>query len=553
MSKWQEIAKVKEEGEVDLAYLILQSRGYSKNQIDKFLNPDYSLHLHDPFALNDMDKAVKRIKKAISQKEKIVIYGDYDIDGMTATALLLDGLKSFGLNTSYYIPDRFEEGYGLNDNAIKNFKKDGIDLIITVDCGIGAEKQIALAKKLNIDVIVTDHHNLANKLPKDAIAIVNPKIGGYPFDQLAGVGVAFKLIQAMQQKLEGLNPGQEKWLLDLVALGTICDSVDLLDENRVLTTFGLKVLKMTKRVGLIELASSVNIDPLTIDAHKIGFVFGPRLNAAGRLEHAKKALNLLMTENRDEAKEISAKLNQLNSDRQKETSRIYTQAIELIKKHSQDNIFVLADKSWSHGIVGIVASRIAQKYLRPAIILQIEGKTAKGSARSFGQFSIIDALDHTKKHLIQYGGHRFAAGLKVQTSKINEFTKSINKYADKKQEDFSQGRDQVSCLGLAGGLISLDSFYQLSKLEPFGVANQKPFIMSRLKLLSKRSVGQDQAHLQMSFTDSKDNFIRAIAFNKAQDFDDLAINNNYNIVCRLDNNIYNQHESVQIEIIDIFS
>ena len=362
---------------------ILTARGIDKESFNDFLNPDYSKK-HDPFLLPDMEKAVVRISGSLKNQEKITIYGDYDIDGITATALLIEALDKFGFkNVDYYLPNRFTDGYGMNKNAIEKISANGTNLIITVDCGSLNHNEIDFANSLGVDVIVTDHHNISETKP-NAVAVINPKYqlaenqedyknfilksknkNLYPFLDLCGVGVAFKLVQALQTRLEGLPEGQEKWLLDLVALGTVCDSVSLIDENRANVYWGLEVMKKQHRPGLKALLGVSGTKSDKIDSRTLGFVLGPRLNAAGRLKTADEALDLILSNNNKDAVKRADYLDKLNASRRVEQDEITAKAKKIAEDYQDNSVLVLSDKNWNHGIIGIVASKIMEQYKKP--------------------------------------------------------------------------------------------------------------------------------------------------------------------------------------------
>jgi single-stranded-DNA-specific exonuclease len=337
------------EQKTDLPVLIrhlLARRGYTTEaDIEAFLHPDYATGLHDPYLMTGMKEAVDRILTAVKAKQKIVIYGDYDIDGITASAVLLETFQSLGHEATSYIPDRFEEGYGINLDALKKLKKEGYELVVTVDCGITSVREIAWAMSNGLDIVVTDHHAIPPEIPK-AVAVVNPKQPGdaYPFKDLAGVGVAFKLAQALQQASGKPEAGREKWLLDLVALGTVCDVVTLVGENRVLATYGLVVMNKTRRAGIRALADVSKVSLGEIRSYHLGFIFGPRMNAAGRLEHAAKSLELMVTEDLSRAHEIAEELDQLNHQRRSDQATILAEADAQAEQYIDDPILVLAGR-----------------------------------------------------------------------------------------------------------------------------------------------------------------------------------------------------------------
>jgi len=496
---------------------ILLKRGIPAEKHEAFINPDYNATKHDPFLLPDMEKAVNRIIQAHDNNELVVIYGDYDVDGMCATAILVEAFKKFGIQVETYTPNRFTEGYGLNEGAIKEIAKTGAKLIISVDCGSTSKAEIELAKKLKMDVIVTDHHGLDKNLPP-ALAVINPHRADnkYPFKDLAGCGIAFKLVQALQTKLKGLSEGQEKWLLDLVALGTVCDIVPLLDENRNNVYWGIEVLKKTRRLGLKALIAVAKIRPSEIDARKIGFVLGPRLNAAGRLETAEMALELLMTDDPQMALELAQKLEKLNLDRRIEQDNIFKEALQ--QSELDDNVIVLAKEGWNEGVIGIVASKLIEKYQKPVFVLSI-GKAVKGSGRSFGDFNISEAIVATKELLISGGGHAMAGGISLLPEKVDDWRVAINDYYKKlklkNQEKFLSITEDVA---MTISNIDVDFVKELEKLEPFGIGNEKPiFRLNNMKAKYIDRIGSDKNHLKLTLTDGNSN-LKFLAFSPPEDW-----------------------------------
>ncbi|MCL2280600.1 single-stranded-DNA-specific exonuclease RecJ [Candidatus Saccharibacteria bacterium] len=500
---------------------ILASRGIKTATAQRdFLDPDYDKMKHDPFRLWDMKKAVTRIKKALKNNEKITIYGDYDIDGMTATVVLWESLRKFGLEVETYTPDRFSEGYGLNVDAVEKLAADGTKLIITVDNGTLSFDEIKRAKELGVDVIVTDHHQPLDELPS-AVAVLNPKRADnqYPFNDLAGCGVAFKLIQALQTELDGLPDGQEKWLLDLVAMGTVCDAVGLIDENRANVKWGLEVLKKTRRPGLKALLSVACVELKNVDARTLGFVLGPRLNAAGRLETAEMALELLKTDNNARALELAEKLDDLNRERRQVQDEIFiaasTQIIET------DPVAIAVGDDWHEGVIGIVAAKILEKFERPAFVLSRGAEFTKGSGRSFGEFSCAAALHHTAEIIEKGGGHLAAGGLTLRSEKINEWRAAIQDYYGslnlKNQTEFLMPKSDVVLENFAD--LTPELLDEIKQLEPFGYGNRTPvFEFSNVLILGRRIMGAGQNHVRYTFADSEGQKFTAVAFDAIDKF-----------------------------------
>ncbi len=498
---------------------ILAARGLDKKSQAGFLSPDYSKQ-HDPFLLPDMNKAVSRLQKAHKNQEKIVIYGDYDIDGLTATALLLDAFKSFGFkNVNSKIPSRFTDGYGLTINAIEEAAKQGAQLIVTVDCGSLSDKEITRANELKVDVIVTDHHNAADIQPP-AVAVINPKRADskYPFADLAGVGVAFKLVQALQTKLPTLEKGQEKWLLDLVALGTVCDVVSLLDENRINVYWGLKVLSKQKRTGLKALMAVADVNPNKVNARSLGFALGPRMNAAGRLETAQYALDMLVSQDSEKAFNEAQRLDSMNIERRKEQGKITKEAIIQAEKYKTDSVLVLSDPSWNNGIIGIVAAKILEKYKKPTFILQEIGDESKGSARSYGGFSVAGAVRYCEDIITSGGGHNLAAGVTLPTKNIDIFRNKVNEYykslilIDQEALLLPHADTEAELSELSEELVE-----QINQLEPFGNGNPEPILKTyNLTVKNVRTMGDDGQHVKLDLVDESGKMMQFIAFNAGE-------------------------------------
>lgn len=512
---------------------ILAARGISADIKASFLKPDYS-GLHDPFLLPDMKQAADRLVMARKKQEKITIYGDYDIDGLTATALLSEALKNFGFTKiSMFMPNRFVEGYGLNIEAIERIASDGTELIMTVDCGSRSHKEIERANELGIDVIVTDHHEVPDVLPP-AAALINPHRpdSKYPFSDLAGVGVAFKLVQALQVKLNkspstgsgssssGLPFGQEKWLLDLVALGTVCDIVPLIGENRTIVYWGLKVLARKRRPGLKALLAVGRIEDESINARALGFGLGPRMNAAGRLETAQHALDLLIASDSLLAFEKAQILDELNSARRIEQAKIQKEAVEQAEKYPNDSVLVVSSENWNHGVVGIVASKLLEKYKKPVFIFQEIGEQSRGSARSFGDFSAAEAIEVARDLITSGGGHKLAAGVTLPTMNIPEFRKKINQfYAGKKLKDQSKlllpSEDTMAELHE----ITEELIDMISQLEPFGHGNPRPILKSDdLLVISLRRMGAEAQHVKLELQNIGGKTMQFLAFSAPEHF-----------------------------------
>jgi len=503
---------------------ILTARGLTTRAARQaFLQPDYMAVKHDPFLLPDMKKAVARLKQARQRGEKIVIYGDYDIDGLSATALLLDAFGKFGFeDVDAFIPNRFVEGYGMTMGAVDKVCDMGADLIVTVDTGSLCHTEIAYAASLGIDTVVTDHHNVA-ETPPPSVAAVNPKFPGhtYPFRDLCGAGVAFKLVQALQTELDGLPDGYEKWLLDLVALGTVCDIVTLADENRANVYWGLEVLKKQQRPGLKALMAVAGIEPEQVNARHLGFGLGPRMNAAGRLETAQHALDMLTARDGLAALEASEKLEELNTKRRSIQDAIFEEACQQAEELANDRVLVVSSGGWNHGVIGIVASKLVEKYKKPVFIIGERGEEATGSARSFGDFSAADAVRAADDIIIKGGGHGAAAGVTLATEKIGDFRRRVNEFYDSlqltNQERYLLPRADVEIDDFSE--INEELVENLAKMEPFGNGNPEPVLkIARASVLSMRRMGADGQHVKLALRDKNGKVLQMLAFNAPEEF-----------------------------------
>ena len=503
---------------------ILSARGLRlRADREVFLHPDYAAVKHDPFLLPDMRAAVDRLKRARDKQEKIVIYGDYDIDGLSATALLLDAFASFGFEqVDAFIPNRFVEGYGMTMGAVDKVKAMGAQLIVTVDCGSLCHAEIAYASVLGMDTVVTDHHNVA-ETPPPSVAAVNPKFPGhtYPFRDLCGAGVAFKLVQALQTELEGLPEGQEKWLLDLVALGTVCDIVTLEDENRANVYWGLEVLKKQRRTGLKALMAVSGVEPKTVNARSLGFGLGPRMNAAGRLETAQHALDMLVAADGETALTASERLEMLNQKRRGIQDEIFEQACEQAEQLLDYPVLVVNAPDWNHGVIGIVASKLVERYKRPTFIISEHGDEATGSARSFGDFSAADAVRAADDVIIRGGGHGAAAGVTLAVENIPAFRERVNEFY-RSLGLTAQDRYLLPCVD-----VEIDDFAEvdeqlvtdIAQMEPFGNGNPEPVLkLSHGVVLSTRRMGSDGQHVKLTIRDSGERTLQMLAFNAPETF-----------------------------------
>lgn len=531
---------------------ILKNRDIiTEKDAEIFMNPSLD-YLRDPFLMKDMQKGVDRIKQAIEKNERIFIFGDYDVDGVSSTSVLVLYFKSIGYDVNYYIPNRLEEGYGISIEALEKINEIGCDLLISVDCGITSAKEVEFAKTLGMDVIITDHHECQDEIP-DAIAVINPKQEDctYPYDFLCGCGVAFKLIQALTPPEEFKKTMYD--YLEIVTLATICDIVPLKDENRIIVKNGLNMMKDGRNIGLKELIKVCGIDTHQIKSSHIGYSVGPRINASGRLGYSYLGVELFTADNPEKAKEIALDLEEKNSERQLIESKMYSEAEEIINSdasYQDDKVLVIAKEGWQHGIIGIVASKLTEKYYKPTILLTIEDKMATGSARSIKGFSIFDALVKCKDLMTKFGGHEQAAGLSMNSENVEELRRRVNEIADYNltQEDMIENVKVE--YELQEGQVSLDLVDDLHMLEPFGMNNPTPrFIMRDLVLANIGFVGASKQHLKLTL--QKDHIYEAIGFNMAYLADDFTRGDKVDVLFQLDENNYNNNRKVQFLLKDI--
>ena len=532
---------------------ILINRGITTTEEARnFLSGKTEL-LYNPLLMKDMEKAVARIRRAVVNSEKIRIFGDYDVDGVTSTAVLLKALQRIGAAADYYIPVRLTEGYGMNQDAVRAAGRDGVNLVITVDSGISALAEVELANSLGIDVIVTDHHEPPAELP-EALAVINPKQDDcpYPFKDLAGVGVAFKLGQCL---LEEADLGELREMAELLSLGTIADVVPLKGENRVFVKEGLKFLGSTGNKGLWALMEECGIDPANVSTRQVAYQMAPRINAAGRLGDAAICVRLLLSEDEAEARALAAELGSLNSRRQSVEAGIYAEALEMIQGGGidldRDKVIVLAKEGWHLGVIGIVASKLVQDFYRPVVLLGIDGETAKGSARSIPPFNIYEAFRAGQDYLIRYGGHSQAAGLTLAAENIAGFREAVNRYASLKIAEDDLVPEVF--IDTEVELSELDNklFCQLEMLAPYGCQNPDPVLACRgAGVLDCRNVGSEGSHLKLRVTDTR-LVMDAIGFNLGSRGAVLEDDGYCDLVFALEKNEWNGRTSLQLNIKDI--
>ena len=544
---------------------LLFSRGIENNkEAEKFLNPDYYRDTHDPFLMKDMDKVVERILNAIEKEEKILIYSDYDADGIPGAVILKDFFKKIDFeNFENYIPHRHNEGYGLNLDAVKNFKKEEINLIITIDCGIKDLEEIDEAQKNGIDVIVTDHHIVGEKIP-NAFAILNPKQRDcdYPTDVLAGAGVVFKLIQAILIRLrerseeirEKVPEGWEKWLLDMVGLATISDMVPLKNENRVFSYFGMMVLKKSPRYGLLHLLRKLRMDQKNLTEDDLAFMITPRINVASRIDDPIKAFKLLSSEDEVVAGELANYLDKINSKRKSLVTTIVRQANKKIKDKEDREVVVVGSPEWNVGVVGLVASSLVGKHNKTCFVWGRDGKGEfKGSCRSCGAVDVVELMNGASKIFSNIGGHRQAGGFSVLKDKIHELEDSLNE--SYKNIEKGEKNDEI----LVDKKITLDdinweNYKQIEKMAPFGIGNEKPiFLIEGVEIFNVRIFGKQNNHLGLDFRNSKGQNIPAIQF-FADDIKDgetkFERGQKVNIIVNFEKSTFRNVNELRLRIVD---
>lgn len=549
----------------NLTATLLSNRGIlTPEAIEEFLYPDYRLHSHDPFLFKDMRKVTQRIFQAIDTGQPIVIYADYDADGVCSAALLTTALHAFGANIiEVYMPHREKEGYGLNRAAVTHFIASHARVIITLDCGTTNTEEIMLASEAGIDVIVIDHHHVPEKTP-GAFAVLNPKTPGelYPFLHLASVGMAFKTAQALlKEYIAGHEEERakweifEKWLLDLVAIATVTDMVPLVGENRTLVKYGLLALNKTQRFGLRALVESMGGKLGTLDTYNIAYQIGPRLNAAGRMNHANAAYELLMCEDPIKAVELASALESGNRERQQLTERITMEAREQLQHRDKDRVLVAVGDNWPVGIVGLVASRLLEDYHRPILVVGRTPKGLSGSGRSISSFNIIDALHKNSELFEKFGGHAQACGFTLKNEETMEQVRDVlNDLADKTLS----ASDLLPVLNIDASLLLKDVQENLGELirlfEPYGMANPRPkFIFSGVQLVGLAKVGSNGQHLKLTLSDESGMIRHAIGFNQSLAHESLRLGDRVDVVAEVTANEWNGRREWQLKILDLRS
>ena len=545
----ENIRKIQQEFQINrLLATIISNKGLkTKEEIEIFLKPTRD-NFHNPFLMPDMRQAVDRIVTAIENKEKVIIYGDYDVDGITSITVLKKFLADRGLEVDSYIPNRLDEGYGLNKEAINKIVNEKYTLMITVDCGISGIEEIEYANSLGLETIVTDHHEPAEVLP-NALAVVDAKRkdNEYPFNQLAGVGVVFKVIQAISMHYN-LDAKEYLKYLDIVCVGTISDIVPLVDENRVIAKLGLMLVNTSKNIGLRALLAVSGYRKA--DSGAISFGLAPRINACGRMGYEQEALKLFLIDDYMEANQISRKLNEYNKNRQNIEKRIFNEAVEMMEQGEKNkSCIVLGSENWHHGIIGIVSSKITEMYYKPSILICFEGSEGKGSGRSIPGFDLHNALTNCSKYVDKFGGHSMAIGISVKVDNFEKFKEEFEKYVDAANIDNLVPVVKID-EEITAKDFTIDTVKELDALEPFGEANKRPvFLYKNLKIDSIRSLSGGK-HLKLILKD-ENTMVDAIGFNMGNLTDEFLIGDKVDIVGNLEINNFNNKENIQINLKDI--
>jgi len=533
---------------------VLVSRGVTARDAESFLKPSLP-HLHSPSLLPDIQPAVERLREALSRQERILVHGDYDVDGVTATALLVRALRALGGNVCHHIPHRVTDGYDLRPEGAQRAAGDGVDLIVTVDCGAVACEAIAEAQRLGVDVIVTDHHHPGPQLPP-AVAVVNPARpdSQYPFAGLAGVAVAFKLVCALSEQMGIQTDNVARAFLDLVALGTCADVCPLIDENRVLVRLGLELIPSSKKPGIQALLqqSGVRRDgPLR--AWDVAFILGPRLNAAGRVDDANAALNLLLTNDPTEAAQLARALEERNSRRRAEQDRILREAKGMVDRalRSDAKVLVLAGRGWHTGVIGIVAGRLAELYGRPTAVISLDTDTARGSARSRGSFHLMEALNKCQDLLVRYGGHRLAAGFDVEMEKIPALVERLEQIGAEMLTDGDLDDGLLVDAVVSPQELVPQLWREVEAMEPYGEGNPPPVFASRLMVMGAKPFGRQSEHLRLTLRgEGLPGVLEAVAWRRGAAAQHLNVGDELEFAYNLDVNRYAGRETLRLSIAD---
>lgn len=530
---------------------ILLNRGVQ--EVETFIHPSAE-QLPDPFLMKGMEPAAQRILQALDRGEHITVYGDYDVDGITSTAILVSFLKEHKAEVNYYIPDRLEEGYGMNRAAIDKIAALGTSLLITVDCGITAVDEVRYAKECGMDVIVTDHHECKEELP-EAYCILNPKQSDcpYPFKKLAGVGVVFKLLQALTTQMKFHMKELIEEYIDIVAIGTVADVMPLVGENRAIVKKGLELLKYTMNRGVRTLMETAKIDTSGLTTGSIGFMIAPRINAAGRMGDPKCAVELLLSKDDRTARRYAEQLDEENRDRQATEISILEDALNIIaynREMEDDYVLVLDHEGWHHGIIGIVASKISEKFNKPCILISTGDGMGKGSGRSIKGFNLFQALEECSGELVKFGGHELAAGLSVETERIDEFRKHINQYAKSVMNEADFVPKIYVDAELPIEYINMNTVERLMILEPYGMGNASPVFFARKLTVTYIRPLSDGKHMKLTLAKG-DNYVEAVGFNMGAYLEKIKLQDMVDIVFNLDINVFRGERQVQVLLKDL--
>jgi len=553
----------------ELLDLLLRNRGIKPENYERFLNPSYENHLYDPYLLKDMEKSVVRIFKSIEAKEKIVIYSDYDCDGIPAAVMMYDFFKKINYdNFSIYIPDRHDEGYGLHKDAIMDFIKNGVNLLITFDLGITAVEEVVIAMSAGIDVIITDHHLPKEKIP-NAYAIINPKQKGcsYPDKMLCGAGVAYKLICALIKKYGEywkINNGWEKWLLDMAGVATLSDQVPLLDENRVIAYYGLKVLQKGRRPGLVELFRKAGVDIRKVNEEDVTFTLAPRLNAASRMSDPMEAFHVLSTVDTLEAKVLADNLAKINDERKQTVAHIMKEVkVTLTKRlessdYIEKEIIVIGNPKWRVGILGIIAAKIVEEHKRPVFVWGSDGNDViRGSCRSYGDINLVEIMTSMPEgSLLGFGGHAGAGGFSVSHEEIHFLEERLLQAFKDKPKEVETKEDSWIEAKITIDDIVTENYNVIEKLAPYGIGNPKPnFLFEKLPIFEIKEFGKEKNHLELSFKNSRGKIIKAIAFFKTRESFKNLLNkgDQINLTATFEKSTFAGRTELRLRIVDIVS
>jgi len=516
-----------------------------------FLNPDID-ELDDPFIMKGIDSAVERIEKAIHNEEKICIYGDYDVDGITSLSMMYIALRNLGADVTYYIPNRLEEGYGLNIDAIERIIEKDVDLIISVDCGIRSVEEVKYIYEHNKEIIVTDHHECGDEIP-EACSVINPHQNDcpYPFKYFAGAGVAFKLVCALAQRFDKYDLPEE--VIDLAALGTVADVVPLLGENRIIVKHGLEKIKSNPNIGIKALVKASGIDIYAVDTYHLSFMLAPRLNAAGRVSDPILGVKLLIAEDEDTAYKIADELNKANYQRQSIENEILNSAVELINRtfdKKKEKVIVVSGQNWHIGVIGIVASKLTERYGLPVVIISVEDKIGRGSARSIPGFDLYTVLNKCSFLFEKFGGHQMAAGLTIKEGNIEQFKNLVNEIAGEMFSDKDLTPEILIDYKIESIKMLSQLVQELEMLKPYGEGNPVPLFVFRGLTIKDVSLLGNGKHITMRLSDGVD-IVRGIGFNIGFIINYIAVNEKIDIICSVEKNLWNGTEYIQLNIKDI--